>query len=124
MHRGIVIAETTCALAVKETSGAPVYYVPPADVEEDRLTPSATRTFCEWKGEAHYFDVAGSEDAAWCYPDPVPDFAAIAGWYAFYAGRLDECWHGTERGKPQPGAFSGVWVTRVVNGPLTGDRGV
>ncbi len=121
LHSGIVIAETTCALAVKETSGAPVYYVPPANVAEDRLTPSATRTFCEWKGEAHYFDVAGSKDAAWCYPVPVTDFAAIAGWYAFFAGRLDECWLGTERVKPQPGDFYGGWITSDVTGPFKGD---
>ena len=69
IHGGETIAATTRALAVKETSGPPVYYLHPADVVTEQLTASAKRTFCEWKGEAHYFDVAGARDAAWCYPE-------------------------------------------------------
>ena len=106
-HGGIIVAETKEALAVKETSGAPVFYCRSRCCRE-RLSPSQKQTLCEWKGTARYFDLNGSKDAAWCYPNPRPAFAAIAGWYAFFAGRVDECWLGDERVEPQPGDYYGA----------------
>src|SRR4029079_19235820 len=47
---GEVLADTTHGYRVLETAGAPVYYVPPADVRLDRLARSERRTVCEWKG--------------------------------------------------------------------------
>jgi len=123
IHGGVTIAETTSARAVKETSGPPVYYIPPGDVVTERLTPSPKRTFCEWKGEAHYFDAAGARDAAWCYPETTRAFTEITGWFAFFAGRVDECWVGEERAKPQPGDYYGGWITSDITGPFKGDPG-
>ena len=40
---GEVLAETTNALCVLETSHPPTVYVPPYDVRADLLTPSDTR---------------------------------------------------------------------------------
>ena len=56
-----VLADTTRALRVLETSQPPAFYLPPADVDLDRLEPSATRTWCEWKGEAAYFTVRAGD---------------------------------------------------------------
>ena len=40
-----------------ETSHPPSYYFPSDDIAPFVLQPSRRRTFCEWKGEAIYFDV-------------------------------------------------------------------
>ena len=73
---GEVIADTTRAYRVLETSHPPVYYIPPEDVRREFLRPSRRRTWCEFKGEASYYDlVAGGRevrDVAWYYPDPAP----------------------------------------------------
>ena len=124
---GQVLAETTGGLRVLETAGAPVYYFPPDDVRLDRLEPSANRSFCEWKGRAVYLSFVGPtrriEDVAWSYPAPSPGYEAIAGYLAFYAGRVDEAWVGDERATPQPGGFYGGWVTSRIVGPIKGEPG-
>ena len=79
-----------------ETSHPPVLYIPPADIADGALTPSAARsTFCEWKGIAVYFDVHGGgrtvTAGAWAYPDPSARFAALRDHVAFYPGRMDAC---------------------------------
>ena len=111
-----------------ETAGAPVYYLPPADVRTDLLVPSKHTSFCEWKGAASYGTVvtlAGrvAPNAAWTYPEPAPGFEAIAGYVAFYAWAVDEAWVGDERAAPQPGHFYGGWITSKVVGPFKGEPG-
>ena len=65
-------------------------YFPRAAVKAEFLKPSATRTCCPWKGEAHYYtlEVAGrsNPDAAWYYPDPAPEAARIKDHVAFWKG--------------------------------------
>ena len=63
------------------------------------------------------------EDVAWSYPSPTPGYEAIAGYLAFYAGRVDEAWVGDERATPQPGGFYGGWVTSRIVGPIKGVPG-
>ncbi len=128
---GEEIAETSRGLKVCETAGAPVYHFPPADVRMDVLRPVPGRTFCEWKGEAAYFDLVvgarSSAQAAYCYPDPIDDlgqgFDQIAGAIVFYAGRVDEAWVDDERATPQPGGYYAGWVTSKITGPIKGDPG-
>ncbi|KWX65488.1 DUF427 domain-containing protein [Mycobacterium sp. NAZ190054] len=90
---GEVVAETDAALTLQEASLPAVQYIPLADVQADRLRPSATATYCPYKGEAGYFDlVAGGQtvaDAIWTYPEPYPAVAQIAGHVAFYADKAD-----------------------------------
>ena len=43
---GEVIAETTNGFRVLETAGAPVYYIPPADVRMDLLAAGPRRSSC------------------------------------------------------------------------------
>ena len=52
---GDIVADTERALRVIETSSPPVYYIPPADVRMEWLTPTEKETFCEWKGVARYW---------------------------------------------------------------------
>ena len=127
-HAGITVAETTGALRVLETSQPPGYYLPAGDVDGSLLVPSATRTWCEWKGEASYFDLAvpGEQvvrDAAWTYAEPTAGFAAIAGHLAFYPQRVDACWVDGERVEPNEGSFYGGWITSSVVGPFKGGPG-
>lgn len=127
VHRGVEIASSDRAKRIVETAGAPVYYVPPDDVNFEYLRPGSGGSHCEWKGRARYHDVvvAGEtvRQAAWSYPEPTPPFREIRDWLAFYASKLDECWVGDERAKPQPGGFYGGWVTSDLAGPIKGEPG-
>jgi len=126
-HAGMVIGDTDRAVRVVETAGAPVYYMPPQDVRTDLLRPGSGTSRCEWKGDAVYHDlvVRGRRvpRAAWSYPDPTPAYAAIEDHFAFYASKLDGCFVGGERARPQPGGFYGGWVTSDLAGPIKGAPG-
>lgn len=126
-HAGVAIADTRRGLRVIETASPPVYYFPPAGVRRDRLEPSETRTFCEWKGVARYWslrtDSATVRDVAWSYPEPDPGFEAIRDWIAFFASRVDACYVDGERVVAQPGDYYGGWITQRVTGPFKGEPG-
>jgi len=124
---GETIVDTRRAHRVLETSHPPVYYVPLEDVAPGVLEPSSGgTTFCEWKGDASYYDVAAGgrreERAAWTYHDPSPGFESIRDAVAFYAGPMDACFVDDERVEPQPGGFYGGWITSDVTGPFKGER--
>jgi uncharacterized protein (DUF427 family) len=124
----LIVADTTDALRVLETAGAPTWYLPREDVDMDLLRPSRGHgSACEWKGPATYFDlvVGGrvSPRAAWTYERPLPGYETLAGRIAFYAGRVDEATVDGELVRPQPGNFYGGWVTDDVVGPFKGEPG-
>ena len=58
----------------------------------------------------------------WTYPDPMPAFEAIRGWFCFYPGRV-RCFLGGEEVRPQSGPFYGGWVTDAIVGPYKGEPG-
>jgi uncharacterized protein (DUF427 family) len=123
-----VIADTTRAHRVLETSHPPVYYVPLQDVAAGALEAVGRTTFCEWKGRASYFDVIGGngrrvERGAWSYPDPARDYAAIREAVAFYPALMDECSVDGELVEAQPGDFYGGWITSEIVGPFKGGAG-
>ena len=124
---GRVIADTTRAFRILETSHPPTYYIPPEDILEGALIPAGRGSICEWKGVARYWTVQGenrrAERVAWSYPDPTPSFAALRGHIAFYAGPMDRCTVDGETVAPQPGGFYGGWITRTVKGPFKGGPG-
>lgn len=124
---GMVIAETTRALRVLETSHPPVYYIPPEDVRMEYLRPARGQSFCEWKGAARYYSVQVgervAESAGWYYPQPSGAYAALRDAIAFYPGKMDACYVEGERVQPQPGNFYGGWITRDVVGPFKGEPG-
>ena len=124
---GSVVAESTRAVRVLETSHPPGWYIPREDVRMELLRPTTRQTTCEFKGQATYFHVsAGGRDrreAAWTYERPLPGYEAITGHIAFYPGRVDEAWVDDERVLPQAGDFYGGWITSDVTGPFKGGPG-
>jgi uncharacterized protein (DUF427 family) len=89
-----VVADSTRPTLLFETGLPPRFYLPEADIEEDLLEPSETRTSCPYKGTtSRYFTViAGDErlvDVAWAYDDPHAEVAGIAGLIAFYNEKVD-----------------------------------
>ena len=124
---GVVIADTTAALRVLETSQPPAYYLPRSDIVHGHLIPSRTHTWCEWKGEASYFTVeAGGRaavDAAWTYAEPTPGFEPLAGHLAFYAQLMDRCLVDGEVVQANEGGFYGGWITSDIVGPFKGAPG-
>jgi uncharacterized protein (DUF427 family) len=124
---GQVIADTSRAWRVLETSHPPTYYLPMDDILPGALEPAQGSSFCEWKGRARYWTVRvgarRAERAAWSYPEPTPGFAPIRDHVAFYAGPMDACWVGVHRAQPQPGGFYGGWVTPDLSGPFKGEPG-
>ncbi len=136
MHCGVVLAETTKAMRVLETSHPPVYYIPPADIAMKFLRRSSRRSsYCEFKGSATYWNIeipdsaaveqrsCVSTDAAWSYERPSPAYADLRGYLAFYASKVDECSVDEERVVAQAGDFYGGWITSRVKGPFKGAAG-
>ena len=123
VHGGRVVVDTRRAVRVLETSQPPAFYLPAADADLTRLTRSAGSSWCEWKGQATYWQLDDVDDAAWSYASPTPGFVAIAGHFAFYAQKVDECWVDHEQVQPNPGNFYGGWITSRVVGPFKGGPG-
>jgi len=123
---GIVVAETTRAYRVLETSHPPSYYLPPQDCVAEHFERAAGSSFCEWKGHATYWTVSAgglvAERAAWSYPDPTADFVALRDHLAFYPAAFD-CFVDDVAVTPQPGGFYGGWITPSVVGPFKGEPG-
>ena len=124
---GVTVADTTRAIRVLETSHPPAYYVPLEDVRREYLRPSRRQTYCEFKGQASYYDLVVGErevrDAAWYYPDPNERFAALRDHVAFYPGRVDACFVDEEQVVAQEGDFYGGWLTSDIEGPFKGGPG-
>ena len=122
---GQVLVDTHRSLRVLETFHPPTLYLPPEGLRLEMLEPNAGRSFCEWKGVATYYDLVWQGQrlsrALWSYPEPTAAFAALAGWFAVYPGRMDGCWLDGEAVTPQPGGFYGGWITAAVQGPFKGD---
>jgi len=119
---GHPVVDTTEAYRVLETSHPPVYYVPRSAVIGGDLIPNSRRTFCEFKGVAHYWDIRVGDEfvsaAAWSYPSPTPRYEPLAGFLAFYPSKMDECWVDDEQAFPQKSDFYGGWITPDIEGPF------
>jgi uncharacterized protein (DUF427 family) len=124
---GTRLADTSDALRVLETAGPPTWYLPQGAVRCDLLEAEPDTTLCEWKGLARYWSVrVGSRRvrcAAWSYPEPLPEYAILAGRLAFFPGRVDACTVADERVTAQPGDYYGGWITGDVVGPFKGEPG-
>ena len=121
------IASSTRALRVLETSHPPTIYIHPQDILPGVLIENDNRSFCEWKGMAHYYDVVTSAKrigkAAWYYPKPSERYAKLANFVAFYPGLMTACFVGDERVQAQEGDFYGGWITSKIKGPFKGGPG-
>ena len=124
---GTPIVESSAAKRVLETSHPPVYYIPVEEVLEGSLLITDKTSFCEFKGQAHYYHVTADNDicefAAWTYLNPFPKFAAIRDHVAFYAQMMDRCFVGDREVQPQRGDFYGGWITDNIVGPFKGGPG-
>lgn len=120
-----LIAETRRSMRVLETSHPPVFYIPPDDVDLEALSVNDRRTFCEFKGEATYWDLELEHpvpSVAWSYPNPSPGFEQITDRLAFYPSKVD-CYVGNEKVTAQDGDFYGGWITTEIRGPFKGGPG-
>jgi uncharacterized protein (DUF427 family) len=89
---GVVIAETSHALTLKEASYPAVQYVPRADAKMELLKRSDRVTHCPYKGDASYFSVVTNgkaiDNAIWTYETPFPAMTEISGHLAFYPDKV------------------------------------
>ena len=124
---GQVVADTTRAVRVCETSHPPVYYVPREDVVPGVLARGQGASWCEWKGTATYWDavVGGVRHpaVAWSYERPTAGYEHLRGALAFYPSRLDLATVDGEPVRAQAGDFYGGWITSDVVGPFKGEPG-
>ena len=85
--KGVVIASADEA-AIEFVEGN--VYFPIQSVRTEFLRPSASHTYCGWKGTASYYDVvvdgATNRDAAWYYPSPKSAAENIKDHVAFWKG--------------------------------------
>lgn len=124
---GTVIADTSRAKRVLETSHPPVYYIPPEDIKMEFLHRTQQTTYCEFKGRAGYYTVRvdnkETPEAAWFYPAPVKGYEALKDHVAFYPSKMEACYVGDEQVQAQEGDFYGGWITPDIVGPFKGGMG-
>ena len=88
-----VVADTTAALNLRESTYPAVPYIPLADVDQEVLRPTDTSTYCPYKGDAAYYSLTLPDgelaDVVWTYPQPYPAVAEIAGHVAFYPNKVE-----------------------------------
>ena len=85
---GEVLAESRRAALLIETGLPAIAYVPRADVSAP-IESAEKRADCPYKGEARYWKVGGTDDAAWSYEYPRPEATGIAGRLAFDTELVD-----------------------------------
>jgi len=89
---GHVLAESSRPTLLFETMLPTRYYLPRDDIRAE-LTPSSTRTYCAYKGQASYWSAAAGDrvvpDLGWSYQQPLHDAAQVLGLIAFFNERLD-----------------------------------
>jgi uncharacterized protein (DUF427 family) len=90
---GVVVADSTKALVLREANYPPVAYIPRQDANMALLVRTDRKTHCPYKGEASYYSVQANgqlaDNAVWTYEHPLADVADIAGHLAFYPDRID-----------------------------------
>ncbi len=90
---GRVVADTTRALTLRESTYPPVQYIPRDDAVMDLLRRTDHATHCPYKGDAAYYSVAAdgrtAANAVWTYEHPFPAVAEIADHLAFYPNRVN-----------------------------------
>jgi uncharacterized protein (DUF427 family) len=100
---GHVLAESARPALLFETMLPTRYYLPRDDIRAE-LSPSSTRTYCAYKGQASYWSAAAGDrvvpDIAWTYQQPLHDAAQVRGLVAFFNERLDVIVDGESAERP------------------------
>ena len=82
---GAIIADSNSTILLEGN-----HYFPPGAINRDFLEATDHTSVCPWKGTARYFTLsvngALNPNAAWTYPDPTPEAAAIRDYVAFWKG--------------------------------------
>ena len=91
---GESVLEARQHLELRESSYAPVIYIPRDQIDMTHLERSDHTTWCPYKGEASYYHLrtangAISENAVWTYETPFPAIADIGDALAVYPDRVD-----------------------------------
>jgi uncharacterized protein (DUF427 family) len=89
---GVVIADTTHALTLKEASYPAVQYVPRRGRQRGAAGPDRAHHPLPLQGNANYFSINANgksiENSIWTYETPFPAMAKIAGHLAFYPDKV------------------------------------
>ncbi len=118
---GGVIADTTAALRVCETSSPPAYYVPPADIAPGSLEPSE-RT-AAWLWDHHVAAVAADNLALEAMPLSFEEGKFLHFWLIPCFGMpIGELWWLDDLARACAG--DGRWVFQLVSAPLNVRGGV
>lgn len=90
---GMIVAETTRALTLREGTLPPVQYVPREDAQMDLFERTDHTSHCPYKGDAAYYTLTAggivARNAVWSYEEPFPAVKEIAGHLAFYPNKVD-----------------------------------
>ena len=90
---GILVAESSRCVLVRESDHRDQLYFPLEDVVDSVLTETDHHTICPFKGEASYYSLSVKgvvlDDALWWYPNPMDEVAGLAGYGAFYTDRVE-----------------------------------
>jgi uncharacterized protein (DUF427 family) len=97
---GAVLAESASPYLLFEPPLPVRYYLRPGDVSLELLRPSATRTFCAYKGQASYWSLEDEADIAWTYPEPLREAAEVTDRIAFFNERVTLVVDGRELERP------------------------
>jgi adenylate cyclase len=89
-----VVADSTNAMLLREAHFPTHCYIPKADLIDGLLAPSTFRTFCPFKGTAHYWNLQlpgrTIENGAWSYERPLTEAIPVGGYIAFDERAVDE----------------------------------
>ena len=102
---GVLLADSSRAMALTETYLPLRWYVPREDVQWDALTPSTTTSDCAYKGHARYWSLASGDpdgaDIGWSYEAPLSDGERVRGYVAFWCERTDLTLDGAQMPRPE-----------------------
>ena len=99
----------------------------PQSLRRRVLRETSGSSWCEWKGQATYYDLVTHHTSRGAgrveLPPPPLGFEPIADAVAVMAALVDRCTVNGEQVVPQPGGFYGGWITSWIVGPIKGVPG-
>jgi uncharacterized protein (DUF427 family) len=108
---GQVVADTARPLLLFETNLPTRYYLPFEDIRTELFEASTTTSVCPYKGRARYWSLRVGDtlikDAAWSYPDPIPENPKIRDLVGFFQERIGIVIDGVTQERPVT-AWSGA----------------
>lgn len=90
---GVVVADTTEAVILKQPSSPERFVIPRKDVKMELLERSEKTSYCPYKGDVSYFNLksgdASSANAAFSFETPHAAVAELKGRIGFYTEKVD-----------------------------------